>query len=355
MAVATKDEFLNQIIPAMLDAEERAREFAAGFIWNRAYVEQWPWFDRALALCSTPNSKAWLLCAARFSAEAWQRAGDAGEEVSRLYWDRCGPFNPELETADVETAVRSLVQHGRPAFAIDVLSMALHKKRPVSTECLVLSLEAIRSRAENDSFRQLGQRVAYGVPDIIEELQQREDADEASLLALEFSFLQLLGDHSGHEPRTLFKRLETHPEFLVEVLSHCYRSRREDVAAREESEGRNLNAAVATQIYHLLHEWKRIPGTNEQGEVNETALRSWLNTARQLAEEVGRLEICDNYVGQVLANAPPDADGTWPCLAIREVATGIGTESLASGCTVPFTIHVAWCAVEKAGTRNANW
>ena len=331
VSLATQDQLLKGIIPAMLDGEQREREFAAGFIWSRFYLEKWPWVDTALSLCQTASSRAGLLAAVRFMPEAWERAEAAGNEVSQLYWQRCGPFNPELESREIESAVRSLVKHGRYGLAIDLLSMALHSERIISTDCLFSPLEAMRSVAADDTRAQLGQMVVHGVPRIIADLQERDDADEARLLAIEFTFLRLLDEHSGHEPKTLFKRLATCPEQFVELLGYCYRSTKEDESQEPPEPVQQCDPTVAKQIYHLLHEWKRVPGINETGQVEETILRAWCSEARQLAEKVGRLDICDVYIGQIMAHAPADGDGTWPCKAVRQVATEIGTNSLASG------------------------
>ncbi len=329
VSLATQDAFLSMIIPTMLDGEHAQREFSAGFIWNRWYAAQWPWVDNALLLCSTPGSAACLLSSLPFTRQVWQRADSAGEDVRALYWNRRAPFNPELESQDVEAAVSSLVKYGRPVPAIDLLSSAVFNKRAVSTECLFSPLEALRSLGADDSRKEFGQAVVHGVPRILAELQERNDADEARLLAIEFAFLRLLNEHTGHEPRALFNHLAAHPTFFVEMVSYCYRSKNEEVEQQAERVKRDPN--VAMQIYQLLHDWRRIPGTNAEGVIDETALRAWCSEARRLADEVGQLEMCDNYIGQLLAHAPAAGDATWPCKPVRQIATEIGTESLASG------------------------
>jgi hypothetical protein len=39
---------------------------------------------------------------------------------------------------------------------------------------------------------------------------------------------------------------------------------------------------------------------------------------RRLGTETDRAEITDNYVGRVLAHAPPDPDGGWPHRVVRD-------------------------------------
>ncbi len=47
--------------------------------------------------------------------------------------------------------------------------------------------------------------------------------------------------------------------------------------------------------------------------------------------EQGRLRIGDNYIGKLLAASPPDPDGAWPCLAVREVLEAIDSTEIEKG------------------------
>ena len=53
-----------------------------------------------------------------------------------------------------------------------------------------------------------------------------------------------------------------------------------------------------------------------------------------MAKECGRLEPCDSHIGQVLAYAPEDPDGTWPCEPVRNVLEDIKSETLERGLVI---------------------
>ena len=126
----------------------------------------------------------------------------------------------------------------------------------------------------------------------------------------------------------------------------------EVVDISENDEARDLSdqdKTRATQAYRLLEAWKKVPGTIEiipvkdrddgdiifpRGRVNEKDLFSWITTARELAKECGRLEPCDSRIGQVLAYAPEDPDGTWPCEPVRNVLEDIKSETLERGLVI---------------------
>jgi hypothetical protein len=89
---------------------------------------------------------------------------------------------------------------------------------------------------------------------------------------------------------------------------------------------------MAEQAFRLLHDWDCVPGTDEGGKVSEAALREWCHRARSLAEKAGRLEVCENSIGELFGKSQvADEDGTWPCTAVRKVAEEIGADSLGSG------------------------
>lgn len=327
VSITMGDEFLAALIPTKLEGDRRDIDFAAGFIWNRSDQDGWQWIDSALSLCSTNNSKANFLATLRFMPAVWNRAKEAGDEVSRLYWSRCRAFNPPLDSEQTTAAVQALVAHGRPGHAINLLSMALHKKRELDAKTLLMPLESLLCMPADEANDQRRPVDAHGIQAVIETLQNRDDVDPERLMRVEWGYIRLLDEHSGHSPRTLEKHLSSSPEFFNKLLSLCYRSRDDD-ATEERPEPTEYDRCMAEHAFDLLHYWKRVPGTMEDGPIDEAILRNWCNEARRIAKASGRLEVCDNYIGEVFAKCKKaDGDGTWPCSAIRNVAEEIARES----------------------------
>jgi hypothetical protein len=330
LAMTTGDTYLSNLVPARLEGSPRDIGFAGGFIWNRFWPENWNWIDEALLLCPTPNAKANLLTTLRFSPNVWRRASNAGVETSDLYWNRCRAFNPDLDPPGVATAVQTLCRYQRPAAAIDLLSMAIHQKRDLDAETLfaplelllTLPAEALESPSRTDGFH---------IQEIIGALQARDDVDEVRLIRIEWHYIKFLDEQSKVAPQTLQKHLSSSPEFFNEVLSLCYRSRSADDEG-DVPEPSAYRQYMAEHGFRLLHEWDRVPGTGDNGTVDEGVLRDWCVKARHIAKESGRNGVCDSHIGQLFAKSKQqDENGTLPCLAIRRVACEIATESLESG------------------------
>ncbi|MCG8320398.1 MAG: hypothetical protein MI921_12910 [Cytophagales bacterium] len=73
---------------------------------------------------------------------------------------------------------------------------------------------------------------------------------------------------------------------------------------------------------------KRVPGTNDNGEIDLTSLKQWIAGVRLLCLEHAREETGDLSIGQLLSNASVGEDGTWPCEPVREVLEDIGSEHI---------------------------
>ena len=73
-------------------------------------------------------------------------------------------------------------------------------------------------------------------------------------------------------------------------------------------------------------------GLERRGElINHNALRQWVEAARELCRESGHLAVCDIQIGEVLAHAPNDGDGSWPCVAVRDLVEDTDSAELSRG------------------------
>ena len=330
LANATDNQFFDKMIPAKIGGQTKERDFAGGYIWKRYWPDDWEWIDSAMAQCDDDRTAVNLLLALRFHPNVWDRAAERGDCVNDIYWKECRAFNPQLELNEVCRAVDILLACFRPADAINVLSSALHNKLHIESDLLCQSLEGLLHLPKAESERQIQRMDSYHIQEIIAELQGRTDIANERMIQIEWHFIRLLDDHSRHSPKTLHQHLSRSPEFFHEVLSACFRSRNE--TDRERDEPTAHAKYMAEHAFHLLHDWNHTPGTQENNAIDEQQLQAWCSKARELAIASGRIEDCDVQIGEMLARCSfDDADGAWPCRAIRNVIEGIATDSICSG------------------------
>lgn len=115
--------------------------------------------------------------------------------------------------------------------------------------------------------------------------------------------------------------------FFVEVLSMVFRPRSD----HEPDQPTEQEKAAAENAFRLLHSWSTCPAIDDQGEVTLERLRDWVSTARFLLAERKRVEIGDEQIGQALASAPADPDGSWPCQPVRDLLEELQNDRIDRG------------------------
>jgi hypothetical protein len=152
--------------------------------------------------------------------------------------------------------------------------------------------------------------------------------DKRRLVRLEFGLIPLLGYEGEQRAKTLYQALMTEPNLFVEVLCLVYKATHGEPTEPPPSEA----SKVAFELgWRVLHECRRQPGTRSDGTVDHDAFVGFIDEARRLARDADRLAVCDVTLGQILAYAPPDADGIWPFKAARDVLDRPELEDVRSG------------------------
>jgi hypothetical protein len=80
-----------------------------------------------------------------------------------------------------------------------------------------------------------------------------------------------------------------------------------------------------------LNDWSRVPGSDDQGTIDGSALEAWVKRVRMLCAESGYAEIGDQRIGEIFAAANPDTDGLWPPAPVRKVIENTRSKELENG------------------------
>ena len=134
------------------------------------------------------------------------------------------------------------------------------------------------------------------------------------------------------KPKTLENALATNPEFFAELVAIMYRSKKDPET--NEKPPTEEQKARASSAFKLIWNWKTVPGSLENGTVDKETLMDWVKKARKRCEETGHLSICDDHIGQVLAQDQELENEPWPCLAVRNVIDEIDSKELEDGFVV---------------------
>lgn len=323
------------VLPSLLEKEEeKLRDFARGYIWGRFQVKDWAWVESLNATLWSPTAFADFALQLPFKQQTWAFIAKNGKEAERQYWQKTSRPVPDPKPEEVSVAVGKLLEYGRPSHACFIIRLALHNNCPVELTLVVKVLEAAaKGHIAEPEMQALGYR-RHEVVELIQ-LLQKDSKEPApvigteTLARLEWAYLAFLDGHPA-KPEILYTILETDPKFFVELLMAIFRAKNED--PQENKAPTAEEQARARNAYQLLHSWKRLPGTREDNEIDEDILFDWTHRARLMAEEHGRLEICDSQFGSVLAHSPTEqSDGCWPCIAVRDLIEELASAELENG------------------------
>jgi hypothetical protein len=136
--------------------------------------------------------------------------------------------------------------------------------------------------------------------------------DEDAIIRLEFYFFRIL-EHFLDGNQRLYQKLARDPKLFINLLRFVYKSERND-------EPDIANAHQYAEIaFTVLRQWRRVPGTQADGSIDQAAFSTWVTQALSLTVEDGRGPIAQSVIGTMLAHVPSDAEGQWPCAAVRDV------------------------------------
>jgi transcriptional regulator with XRE-family HTH domain len=319
-----------QILPALLVSEdEKAERFAKYYVWGRFCTGGWDWVEKLEKHAWSTRELGELVRVLRFERRNWEFIRNLGTAVEEYYWSHVRDIYHGRDPRDVAFAVSMLLRY-QPLQAIDVLAMAIHQKIDVDQ---ILVLDALERALESKSDAKRWRQVRYDVHQLFMWLQTKlceGDAkiDEHRLATLEWRYLGLLNGHPAF-PLTLYRMLERKPDFFAELLRLAYWS--EDETRDSQKKLSQEEKAKAENAYQLLTSWHELPGNRGDGSVDADELTAWVRKVRDLSSKIGRLEVCDSRIGELLAYAPAEDDGTWPCIPVRDVLEEVGSDDILRG------------------------
>lgn len=318
-----------RVFAALGSEEPWAGELARHYVMGRAEAkgDEGPaWLDELHKLAQgwNPVQQARFYLCLPFGAATWDRLEAAGPEAKALYWRWVGVYQRKLgDAGEVERAVRSFLEAGRPRAAVDFLLIYLQVHHAFIDELpLALAVEALQQLAQQPEAE--GGSLLHGIDDLLDVLE-RAGLDESSVARLEIMFFGWL-EHVSDRPKTLYRLLAKDPDVFHEVLTWVYAGEGEDPQEATE-QAQHLGRLG----YRILRGWYGLPGGDGEGGVDPQALLGWVARVRELARGSGRAAAADYQVGEVLSRSPLGSDGVWPHEAVREVLEGVRSEPLAQG------------------------
>lgn len=259
-----------------------------------------------------------------FALEVWHLLNQLPEHIRDEYWKNANvPLN-DYSGQEMRILVNNLLRVGRPWHAFYALSADWNR---VETSVLKRLLQEVIKHGVKQTHN-YGLAV-YSIPKALELLAKRPGVSVEEVAQLEFGSIKWIPPGERRIPN-LEKQLAESPAEFVFLLSLITNRRGEGQDPEEwHIESEEQKKIMTVRAYEVLRTLRKLPGQNDQGEINSDALYDWISRVRSLASEHGRTEIGDLMIGQWLSRASSQKDTPWPrrpiCKALQSVATdGIG-------------------------------
>ena len=193
---------------------------------------------------------------------------------------------------------------------------------------------------------------AHDISEALEALDGRAGITVNDMAQMEFRFVTAL-DHSKHGIPNLERQIAESPPLYMQVMALLWK-RSDDGEDPPESqiEDPERRRSIASAMHRVLHQMTRIPGTNADGKIVANDLTDWLTQVGALAGQYARADITDHCLGQLLAKAPPESTGVWPCAAVCEAMERIASPEIARGFLIGVHNSRGAHGAAKAADRN---
>jgi hypothetical protein len=324
-ALASVDKGHDQEALSLLDSDDgRMVQFADGFARTRGggvLTAIRHWVDHFVG---RPLVQARLLQTVVDVTQAWDLLPELGAEVDGAYWAEFVPYGRGGDFPHASEVARQLFRHGRTAMAIDTLSLFAERLDDgVDVDVVLDALAKFRTVEDPEIFRVS----EHDITRLLDYLRSR-GVDETEVARLEWKFVPAL--HYKSRAPSLQRLLTRDPASFVQLIELAFKP----ASSEGRSEPRDVDRDRASNAHRLLRELRIVPGTRSDGTVDAAALETWLQEVRALLTRADRLEIGELQVGEVLAHAPTDPDGTFPTRPVRDVLEAAPNDRLERGFTI---------------------
>lgn len=321
------ERLIERFIRAAQGDSKNAYESALrGLIWKKCGSAA-DMCDRIQQSTGDDGLLAFLLCLP-FAGPTWRVLDEKAERLKGAYWSKVWPRNLFDDARDMNEAVDRLIAAQRPLEAFHCVHLDWEK---VETGRLKDLLRAVAGAPKAEPAFRLSQ---HDIGEAFKSLDGRADVSKDELASLEFRFLQAL-DHSEYGIPNLERQIAESPALFIQAVALAFR--RKD-GGKDPDEISIVDAshreAAATTAYRLLDRVRRCPGSRDDGTIDLGRLKGWLQTVRGELKTLGRSEIGDQQIGQLLARAAKRGGGVWPPAEICEAIEWIGSHEVAIGFNV---------------------
>ena len=269
-----------------------------------------------------------LLTSAKFCRSTWNIVDTFGAEVSESYWLKVPP-NWNRNPDEISEAINNLIKAGRPRAAFQFAHGLLKDLPPRVLFQLLAAMN--KESAEPTGTYLLNPHYLHSA---FELLNESRDIKTHEMASLEFRFISIFAN-SKSRPQNLERVICEDPVVFVQAVGFAFKRSDDNEDPPELIESDEvLTQSRASTSYAMLHSIARLPGLKDDGSFETSAMVAWVEQVQAGCAAIARMDIADQMIGKLLANAPHDPDGVWPDVPVRDALEQVMTEHIQRGITM---------------------
>jgi len=255
----------------------------------------------------------------------WELLDSFDSEVAEQYWREVPAYWARVDSSQTNELIEKFLEVGRPRAAFNATHLSL---KSVDTTLLKRMLREIAT--ETSEAEGTYPLEAYEISSALEQLQGRPGVSEDEMASLELIYINVL-DHTKHTIENLEKQIAKIPALFMHAIALVYKRSDNAEDPPEWSLGESEGRVARNSAHALLKRMCRIPGTDDSGKIDPKALKVWVDEVRSLCSKHGRTEVGDSIIGQLVAKAPKNESGRWPCDAVAELLEEVRSPDINRG------------------------
>jgi addiction module HigA family antidote len=318
-------EFILDCLILAGDLRDKCQGCIQGFLFNVENDKRVPLL-RAVAKGLSSIEQIRLFVCAPFQQSTWRLLDDYELDVREGYWRQVIPSWSPHTPAELNEIIDRLLEAKRPRAAFHGVHMDF---KDIETSRLKHLLHDVATtNSEPPGFFRLE---TYHISEALESLQRRAGVSPDEMAQLEFRFIGVL-EHSTHGIPNLESQVAESPAVFAQAVVLAFkRSDGGEDPPEWQIENHEQKIAVAHAAHRLLDQVSKLPGTDQNGRIDQGALGTWLAEVRRLCKDYARADIGDRCLGQLLSRAPAGENGIWPCEAVCQAMEDIASTEIGIG------------------------
>jgi hypothetical protein len=285
-----------------------------------------------------------VLFSAAFHRETWQRVDLLGVEAQKVYWNTVFPQSFRDVNDEAIEAVERLISAKRPRAAFQCVKYDFEHFDP---ELLFRLMNAIAK--DSEEVKGQFELDRYRIDEAFERINQSTTLTIEQKASLEYLYIDALANPRIYGGKygipNLTKYIDDHPELYVQAIVYSYRRNDDGTDPAEYSVPNEQRELFARQGYKLISGIENVPGIDQSGNLSTGKLLLWIKAVRDACARLGRIEIADSKIGQLMAYALPGADGVWPCEPVRDALEELHSDDIMHG------VHIGQLNARGVHTR----